>query len=282
MLLVVVALGLLTASFRGAAGGGLHSLQQGVLVVLGPIEKGASSALKPARDLFGWFGSTFHAKSQVHQLQAQRNQLLRQVVGAQAARRENDQLSKLVSLDKKGSLAGYSPVTARVIVRDPTVWYATVGVNEGSDAGVRLNQPVVDGDGLVGTVSYVTPSTATVTLITDHTSGVSARVSETGDYGTVVPSTGDPNDLAVQYLPTQSKVKIGDHVVTSGTTSSRRLRSLFPANIPIGVVTRASPGELSSTQKVHIAPYADLRRLDVLQVLTGGARAQGGDRAQAP
>lgn len=290
VVLVVIALALLTFSFRGAAGGGLHSLQQGVLVVLGPIEKGASSALKPARDLVGWFGSTFHAKSQVAELKAENRKLLRQVVGVDAARRQNDQLSRLVHLDQSAALSGFEPVAARVIVRDPTVWYATVQVNQGSDAGIRVNQPVVDGDGLVGTVTNTTASTATVTLITDHTSGVSAKVVETGDPGTVVPSTGDPSDLVLQYLPIHSKVKVGNRVVTAGTRSGR-LQSLFPPDLPIGVVTRATPGELSAAQKVHIAPFADLRRLDVVQVLThgrngavAGAPASGRrtDRAQAP
>ena len=64
-LLVVLSLILLTAYFGEAPNGGLHSVQRGFLTVVSPIQDGANKALKPVRDLFGWFGDTLHAKSQL-------------------------------------------------------------------------------------------------------------------------------------------------------------------------------------------------------------------------
>src|SRR4051812_49888176 len=61
-LLVACSLILLTAYFGESAGGGLHSVQRGFLDVVSPIQEGASRALKPVRDLFGWFDDTVHAK----------------------------------------------------------------------------------------------------------------------------------------------------------------------------------------------------------------------------
>ena len=61
-LLVVLSLLLLTAYFGEASGGGLHGVQRGFLTVVSPIQDGANKALKPVRDLFGWFGDTLHAK----------------------------------------------------------------------------------------------------------------------------------------------------------------------------------------------------------------------------
>ena len=55
--------------------------------------------------------------------------------------------------------------------------------------------------------------------------------------------------------------------MTSGTKSSR-LDSLFPPGIPIGTVTKADPEELNLYQRVHVKPFADMRRLDFVQVLT--------------
>ena len=48
-LLVACSLLLLTAYFGESAGGGLHSVQRGVLEVVSPIQDGASRALKPFR-----------------------------------------------------------------------------------------------------------------------------------------------------------------------------------------------------------------------------------------
>ena len=43
-----------------------------------------------------------------------------------------------------------------MIGRSPTVWYSTVTIDKGSGDGVRINDPVVNGDGLVGRVTDVT------------------------------------------------------------------------------------------------------------------------------
>jgi rod shape-determining protein MreC len=278
-LLVGVSLILLTGYFSESSGGPLHSVQRGVLQALSPIQEGASRALKPVRDLAGWFGDTLHAKKERDRLRRENADLRRQVVGARAALEENSQLRGLVGLDRSGGLTQLDPKTARVIGRSPTLWYARIEVDKGSDDGVRTDQPVVSGDGLVGKVTDVTASTAVVTLITDHTSGVSAKVLDhAGDPGVVLPSVGDPGDLLVQTLPPHSKVAVGDQVVTAGTRAGR-LESLFPPDIPIGTVTKASAEEVALTQQVHIRPAADLRHLDFVQILT---RRAGGLRAQAP
>ena len=59
----------------------------------------------------------------------------------------------------------------------------------------------------------------------------------------------------------------GATVVTSGWRSSR-LESLFPRGIPIGRVTRVDSDERELYQRVHLRPFADLRELDVVEVLT--------------
>ena len=59
--LVLSSLILLTAYFGESSGGGLHAVQRGAMEVLAPIQEGANRALKPFRDLFGWFGDTLDA-----------------------------------------------------------------------------------------------------------------------------------------------------------------------------------------------------------------------------
>jgi rod shape-determining protein MreC len=283
--LVALSLVLLTAYFGESAGGGLHSVQRGVLNVTAPIQEGASRALKPVRDFVGWFGDTIHARGERDKLKKERNDLRRQVVGARAAERENAQLRRLVGIDRSDSLQGYTPVTARIIGRSPTIWYATITVDKGSSAGVRVDQPVINGDGLVGKVTAVTSGASQITLLTDHTSGVSARVltpivtdAGNGVTGIVQPAVGRPQDLLLEFVPRRANIQKGDTVVTAGSQSSK-LESLFPANIPIGTVTKSDDEELSQFQRVHIRPFADLRRLDFVQVLTPAGGRAGDQRA---
>ena len=84
-LLVALSLFLLTAYFGESAGGGLHAVQRGALEVLAPIQEGANRALKPVRDLFGWFGDTLDAQDERDRLQKERDQLRGEVAQLQVA-----------------------------------------------------------------------------------------------------------------------------------------------------------------------------------------------------
>ena len=266
-LLVALSLILLTAYFGESAGGGLHALQRGVLQVLAPIQEGANRALKPFRDLAGWFSDTLHARDQRDKLRKQVRGLRDQAISGQSAVRENVELKGLLGLDRSANLTAYHPVSARVIGRSPTVWYQTLNVDRGSSSGVRVDQPVVDGDGLVGKVTSVTGTVAQLTLVTDHTSGVSAKVADTGVNGIVQPAIENPNDLLLDFVSNKNRVVKGEAIVTAGTRSGK-LESLFPPGIPIGSVTKVDAQEVNLFQRVHVSPYADLRKLDFVQVLT--------------
>ena len=156
-----------------------------------------------------------------------------------------------------------------MIARSPTVWYSTITIDKGSDQGVRVNQPVVSGGGLVGKVSDVAPDASRVTLITDHTSGVSAQVVPDGANGIVKATVGNPSDLILDFVQKGRPVPKGATWSRPGWRSSR-LESLFPRGIPIGAVTRSDSDERELYQRVHLRPYADLRELDMVEVLTRG------------
>src|SRR3954467_10354392 len=145
--LVVSSLILLTAYFGEASGGTLHTMQRGVLEVVSPIQEGASRALKPVRDLAGWFGDTLNAKNDVEKLRDQNAQLRSAAVAGTEAVRQNRQLQGLLGLDKSAALEGARPVSARVIGQSPTIWYSTIQIDKGTSAGVRAGQPVITADG---------------------------------------------------------------------------------------------------------------------------------------
>ncbi len=267
-LLVVLSLILLTAYFGEASSGRLHSVQRGFLTVISPIQDGANKALKPVRDLFGWFGDTLHAKSQRDQLLKQNDKLRHEQVADQAEKRSYHELLGMFHLDNQLSVANYRPVIATVVSKSPNIWYATVTIDKGESAGVRVNDPVINGEGLVGKVTQVISDGAQVSLITDSTMGVSARLGSTNATGIVQPKVGDPNDLLLQYLPGDTQPNPNEYVVTSGTVSSPD-DSLYPPGIPIGQVT--SVNEESAYKSVNVHPLANLHNLDVVQVLTAAS-----------
>jgi rod shape-determining protein MreC len=159
-------------------------------------------------------------------------------------------------------------VTATVVGKTPNIWYSTITVDKGEAAGVHVNDPVINGEGLVGKVTQVASDGAQVSLITDSSVGVSARLGVNGAPGIVQPKVGDPNDLLLQYLPVNTQASRGEWVVTSGTVAAHN-DSLYPPGIPIGQVT--STNEESAYKSVNVHPVANLHNLDVVQVLTSAS-----------
>jgi rod shape-determining protein MreC len=277
--LVVISLVLLTAYFGGSPGSPLHAVQRGIVQVFTPIQEGASKALSPFRDIANFFGDTFKAKSQVGKLRTEVHHLQAELAQAQYAASQNAQLSREVRLDNSNGIAAYRPVAAHVTFRDPSLWYETVDVDKGTADGVKKGDPVIGDGALVGAVSVVGSDFSVVTLITDNTMAEAAQVSNTkGDSGVLVPAVGDPNQLDLNYLPKGALVQTGELVTTVGFRSGP-LQDLYPPGIPIGTVSFVG-NDLADNGQVQVTPAADLRHLDVVQILTtphaGSERAQLG------
>jgi rod shape-determining protein MreC len=264
--LVLCCFVLLTAYFGESSGGPLKSIQTGAMEVVAPVQEGANRALKPVRDLFGWFGDTIDAKGERDKLESERDQLRQQVARLQVAENENKELRGLVAYGAGAGIQDYSPVTARVYSRSNSSWYSTIEINKGSSDGVAVNQPVINDKGLVGKVKTVSDGNAVVMLLSDTEFGVSGLATKADQPGSVLPVAGSPGDLLFDLVPDAKEVRKGDSIVTAGTVSDR-LPSPFPQGLLIGTVRKVNGiGELDRT--IHITPAADLRNLDFVQVLT--------------
>jgi rod shape-determining protein MreC len=222
------------------------------------------------RDLFGWAGDTFHAKGQLKDVRKDRDALRAQNIQLQAKLHEQAQLGDQLALNNQHGLADNRPVSARVIGQDPNLWFTQITIDEGTSSGVNVNQAVVNGSGLVGKVTWASPGTSIVTLVTDHTTQIGATVSESQVKGIVQVEAGHPTDLVLGSLSGKDVVRPGETVVTSGTVSKvDKFPSPYPRDIPIGRVTHVDePG--SDNQQVHVAPFVNGRRLDIVEVLTKG------------
>jgi rod shape-determining protein MreC len=267
-LLIVGSFVLLTATYQGSRG-----LQGGVSTIFSPVQSVADRALKPARDLVGWFDKTFDARGENSRLKSQLVEAREQAVAGQEALHENAQLRKLVGLDRDPALAssGYEEVIARVIARSPTLWRSSVSIDVGSSDGVRVDDPVISGEGVVGRIASVEGGSSQVMLVTDHASAISAKVVPVGVQGVVKPEVGNPEDLILDFIDSTKRVHGGHTVVTAGWRA-QGLASLFPPGLPLGEVTKAPIIDQEAEEQVDVRPFADLRNLDLVQVLTGGSR----------
>jgi rod shape-determining protein MreC len=160
-----------------------------------------------------------------------------------------------------------------LIAQSASAWYRTIKISKGTSDGIAYGNPVLAPNGLIGMVISAQAGSSIVRLITDGKSGVTAEVARTDEKGPLKPSkVGTVGDLILE-IGKSERFKVGDTVVTAGSTS-QRLESRFPPGIPIGTITKIEDQNADS-QVVHVTAAVDLRRLpDVLTVLRNVEDAQ--------
>jgi rod shape-determining protein MreC len=261
--LVLVALTLITISFRSPTAGALHDVQGAGSTALRPFQIAATRVAQPFRDGYDYLTSLSRAKSENARLKREYRKVRAQALANAALGAKAKQLEKLLHYEQGSSFPNdYRAVSAEVTSFPSGPFAHTLEIAAGSSSGVRLNSPVVSGDGLVGIVSNVFNATAVVTLLPD--TAVAARDLHTQVRGMI--HTGPGGTLILDQVPKQLRVKEGDALVTDGTHNAR-YPDLYPYGIPIGRVSSVSATDTSTFLQVQVQPFANLGSLDAVAVL---------------
>jgi rod shape-determining protein MreC len=272
--LVLFSVVLITVYFREPVGGELHGVQSAGATVLRPFEVGAEHIARPFRDAYGYFAGLIHAKSQNKELRHQVDLLSQQAIqNANAAAENADLKRQLGYVHSRDFPRDYDYVFATVISRPPNEFQQQVGVDRGSSSGIRRNDPVVTADGLVGLVTHVAHDQAQVTLLTDPNIKVSASDLKTGASGVVQPGQGR-DTLSLTRVDKSQRLNEGDLIETSGW-HTKRLTSLYPKGIAIGIVAGASQSEVDLYWRAQVVPrvgFDSLKSVLVLVPKSRGAR----------
>lgn len=265
--LVVLALVLITLSFRQSDDGPVASAQSAAASALRPFEIAAARVAQPFRDAYAWADSLFNARSDAKRLKEENDALRQQVLQNQFAVRENAGLRGLLDFrDGPAFPRDYEGLAASVIARPAGAFAQAIVVAVGAKDGVTVNAPVVTEDGLVGLVTRVTSRTSRVTLLSDEQLAVSALDVKSHAAGVVRHGRASAGTLILDLVPKEEVVEVGDTVVTAGWRSSK-LASLYPKGIQIGKVTSVGQTDTDLYKQVQVTPFADLSSLDAVLVL---------------
>ena len=170
---------------------------------------------------------------------------------------------ELYNLDQE--YTDYPKVAARIISKDPGNWYDTFMINKGTNDGIHVDNNVIAGKGLVGIVTEVGPSWATVRSIIDDSSNVSAMAVSTSDNCVVTGDLEliDEGKLSFEQLYDQdNKVTVGERIVTSNI-SEKYVEGLF-----IGYVSEIQQDPNNLTKTGTIVTPVDFGHLKDVFVIT--------------
>jgi rod shape-determining protein MreC len=263
--LVIVALALVTISFRSPTAGALHDAQGVGSTVLRPFQIAATRIAQPFRDAYDYVDGLANARAENKRLKKINENLRERDIHTKAQAAQLPSVLNLLHFVQGPSFpSGFRAISTSVTSPPGGPFAHTLAIDAGSSSGVRLDSPVVSGDGLVGIVSNVFPHTAKVTLLTDPDSFASARDIDTQVRGMV--HTGPGGTLILDQVSKTLNVKEGDKLVTAGTHNAQ-YPDLYPYGIPIGTVTSVSATDTATFLQVQVQPFANLGALESVAVL---------------
>lgn len=172
-------------------------------------------------------------------------------------RRENNRLRDLLGASP-ATQRDFQAVELRQIDLDP--WSHRLLIDRGAVEGLRVGQPVMDSEGLIGQVDRVHVHSASVILLSDPDHALPVEI-ERSRLRTIAYGTGQSGRIRLEDLPMNADIEPGDVVLSSG------LGGRFPAGLPVAdvlKVTRA-PGEAFATAELVMrARLAGARHLLVI------------------
>ena len=246
-----------------ASGAATAPLQEAAGLVVVPFEKSINrigqllsvtrQSLKDKQELIS---ANEELQNQIDNLTQQNNKLIQD-------QGELLRLRELYKLDAE--YADYPKVAARIISKDPGNWYDTFMINKGSNDGIRVDNNVIAGKGLVGIVTEVGPGWATVRSIIDDSSSVSAMTVSTSDNCVITGDLEliDEGKLRFEQLYDQeNKVTAGERIVTSNI-SEKYVEGLF-----IGYVNDVEQDSNNLTKTGTIVTPVDFQHLKDVFVVT--------------
>src|ERR1043165_3546599 len=150
------------------ADGGQKILRVWTQTFASPLQTASSKASGATSGFFKQIGNFRSTAKENEQLKERLSQAETQLHTAQQAAAETERLKALLNLNQQSQIQS---VPARVIARDPSVWFNTITINRGTSSGVAVNMPVVTPGGIVGRVITVSPWASQVMLITVEKAG---------------------------------------------------------------------------------------------------------------
>lgn len=160
----------------------------------------------------------------------------------------------------------YQVISATVIGKDSANNFTTFVFNKGSVSGVKVDDPVIYGDGqLIGVVTKVAPTYCVVSTILDPKISISAYEVRTRESGYI---TNDADIVKKGFcrlsgLDRKTKVSKGSVIATAG------VGGIYPRDLIIGTVREIQNDEKDISAYAVIEPNIDVTQLTEALIMIG-------------
>jgi rod shape-determining protein MreC len=175
-----------------------------------------------------------------------------------SVREENRSLREMLELERTSE---YDMQAVRIVVKNLTGINNNLTINAGREQGVKVGMPVVNHQGLIGTVVLTGQNNSKVLPLYSIPFRASVSAEGSRAYGILSWESRNMNELVMRFVPQTVLVEDGTRIYTSG------LSNQFPAGIPVGEVLYSVQEPGRETQLIYIRPFVEFSTLAEAHVM---------------
>lgn len=249
------------ALFSVTKDGKIPILSQAVGTVFNPIRQFSNAISNKVGLVIDLYLDSEKYVEENRQLREKISELNERLIEYEDIKSEVDDLRKFIGIKEENP--DFNSAVCTVISRSVNDPYGTFVIDKGSKHDISLYDPVVTSDGLVGVITEVAYTYSTVKTIFSPEVSVGGLCVESRDTGIVEGSLSyAENGLCkMSYVGKDNKIKVGDLIITSGTSGQ------FPQGYKIGTVTEAGVEESGLTAYAVVKPMVDPREVTSVTVI---------------
>ena len=159
---------------------------------------------------------------------------------------QNNELRSILTLR---DTVKYPLITADIISKLVNRVNGNYIINRGANDGIKRGMPAITSEGLIGIVTDATDNFSIIKTLYNSGLNIAVTIQRTNIDGIL---SWDGNKLLIKNIPTTYDVKIGDLVETS------EFSSLFPPDIPIGIVSNKEEINVGLLHTLTVRPIANV------------------------
>lgn len=155
----------------------------------------------------------------------------------------------------------YTYLTAQVVFNTIVNQKNFLTINKGSVAGIKPDMAVISPRGVVGVVWSVSKNFATVMSVLNIDYKVSAKIKKNNYFGSLVWEGDDYTEARLLEIPFHVELKKGDTIVSSNYSN------IYPAGIPIGVISEFSKTKEDNFYDIKVTLSTDFKNVEHVYVI---------------
>lgn len=134
-------------------------------------------------------------------------------------------------------------------------------IKGGTKQGIESDLGVINSNGVIGIIEQTSNNYATVQSILNTKSRINAKIKGANHFGTLQWDGKNTGYVQLTDIPRLADIFKGDTIVTGG------ISTIFPENIPIGVIEQAFTNETSNYYTINVRLFNDMTNIGYVYVI---------------